>query len=258
MARETLAIGAFDDARRHIAWLLALQAMSRGDPASGCHELRSAEYGGQVPLLPVLARQVGVEPQLVRLALAAQDEVLADRAVREAEERASLNPAVGAITASAAHARGLRHDDLQELSTAAALFNDQARPLLYASALEDLGQAHARRAQNDHGIQALEQALELYHSTGATWDARRVRGRLRSLGVQRRSISIERPLVGWEALTDSELEVARLVSTGLTNAQVAERLYISPHTVGTHLRHIFTKLNVTSRVELTRVALRRE
>jgi DNA-binding CsgD family transcriptional regulator len=47
------------------------------------------------------------------------------------------------------------------------------------------------------------------------------------------------------------------VATGLTNVRVAERLYVSPHTVSTHLRHIFAKLAVTSRVELTRIALRR-
>jgi DNA-binding CsgD family transcriptional regulator len=53
------------------------------------------------------------------------------------------------------------------------------------------------------------------------------------------------------------LEVVRLVAGGLTNAAVAEQLFISPHTVGTHLRHIFTKLDVNSRVELTRASFQR-
>jgi DNA-binding CsgD family transcriptional regulator len=48
--------------------------------------------------------------------------------------------------------------------------------------------------------------------------------------------------------------VARLVAQGLTNRDVAERLFVSPHTVSGHLRHVFTKLDINSRVELTRLA----
>jgi DNA-binding CsgD family transcriptional regulator len=55
-------------------------------------------------------------------------------------------------------------------------------------------------------------------------------------------------------MTDSELAVARLVAEGFTNREVAERLFVSHHTVSAHLRHVFAKLDVNSRVELTRVA----
>ena len=55
-------------------------------------------------------------------------------------------------------------------------------------------------------------------------------------------------------MTDSELAVARLVAQGLTNREVAERLFVSPHTVNSHLRQIFAKLEVNSRVALTRLA----
>jgi DNA-binding CsgD family transcriptional regulator len=50
------------------------------------------------------------------------------------------------------------------------------------------------------------------------------------------------------------LVVAKLVAQGLTNREVAERLYLSPHTVGMHLRHAFAKLEISSRVELARTA----
>ena len=49
-----------------------------------------------------------------------------------------------------------------------------------------------------------------------------------------------------------------LIANGLTNREAAERLFISPHTVSTHLRHVFAKLGINSRVELARLALERE
>ncbi len=55
-------------------------------------------------------------------------------------------------------------------------------------------------------------------------------------------------------MTASELAVARLVADGLTNREVADRLFLSPHTVNSHLRHVFTKLGINSRVELARLA----
>jgi DNA-binding CsgD family transcriptional regulator len=59
---------------------------------------------------------------------------------------------------------------------------------------------------------------------------------------------------GWESLTATELSVIDLVVRGLTNRQAAERLFLSHHTVGFHLRSVFAKLGLTSRVELARVA----
>ncbi len=55
-------------------------------------------------------------------------------------------------------------------------------------------------------------------------------------------------------MTKSELAIAQLVANGLTNRQVADRLFLSPHTVNTHLRGVFAKLGVNSRVDLTRLA----
>jgi len=60
------------------------------------------------------------------------------------------------------------------------------------------------------------------------------------------------------ALTDAESAVARLAAEGNTNREVAEKLFISPHTVNTHLRHIFEKSGVNSRVTPTRIADQRE
>jgi hypothetical protein len=85
IARATLRVD-HSDARRQVTWLLALQAGARGEPNAARDEL------GHDGLLPVLARDVCDEPQLVRLALAASDTALAQRAVGVAERRARLNP----------------------------------------------------------------------------------------------------------------------------------------------------------------------
>jgi DNA-binding CsgD family transcriptional regulator len=57
-----------------------------------------------------------------------------------------------------------------------------------------------------------------------------------------------------EGLTAREMEVLRLVAQGLTNAQIAEQLIVSPHTVHAHVRSIHSKLGVTSRSAVTRYA----
>jgi DNA-binding CsgD family transcriptional regulator len=64
-----------------------------------------------------------------------------------------------------------------------------------------------------------------------------------------------RPRGGWVSLTENELRVARAVAEGLTNAKVAERLFLSRHTIDFHLRQIYCKLGISSRVELTRLVL---
>jgi predicted ATPase/class 3 adenylate cyclase/DNA-binding CsgD family transcriptional regulator len=66
----------------------------------------------------------------------------------------------------------------------------------------------------------------------------------------------KRPATGWASLTPTEGQVVRLVSEGLTNNDVAARLFISPRTVQSHLTHVYTKLGLTSRVQLVREAAR--
>jgi DNA-binding CsgD family transcriptional regulator len=67
----------------------------------------------------------------------------------------------------------------------------------------------------------------------------------------------KRPSTGWGSLTPTELEVVRLVATGLTNPEVGERLFIGRGTVKTHLAHVFTKLGLRTRSELAAEATRR-
>lgn len=67
----------------------------------------------------------------------------------------------------------------------------------------------------------------------------------------------KRPSHGWASLTPTELTVAKAVAEGLTNSQIAEKLFISPGTVRAHLSHIFPKLSISSRAELAAETIRR-
>jgi len=64
----------------------------------------------------------------------------------------------------------------------------------------------------------------------------------------------KRPSSGWQALTPTERDVVRLVSEGLGNNDIATRLFVSPRTVQSHLTHVYTKLGLTSRVQLAQEA----
>jgi DNA-binding CsgD family transcriptional regulator len=66
----------------------------------------------------------------------------------------------------------------------------------------------------------------------------------------------KRPTSGWASLTPTERDVVRLVNDGLANKDIATRLFVSPRTVQTHLTHVYTKLGLTSRVQLVQEAAR--
>jgi DNA-binding CsgD family transcriptional regulator len=241
--------------RRHASWLLALDAMAAGDPESSQQWLCALGDEERKSLLPLFPADIADEAHLVRIAVAAGDRELARATVAAAEQRADANPTLAAIVGTAAHARGLLDEGTKHLEKAVEMLGETSRPLALASALEDLGARRIAAGAEEKAIADFDRALRIYVEAGAAWDARRVRARLRARGVRRRVVGTSgRPDTGWAAMTDSELAVARLVAQGLTNREVAEQLFVSPHTVNSHLRQIFAKLQVNSRVALTRLA----
>ncbi|WP_306325506.1 helix-turn-helix transcriptional regulator [Streptomyces venezuelae] len=243
---------------RHFgAWMLALMADFEGRPDHAMAALDEVMTSPAVDR-PAYAGLIDPAdaPVLVRMALRAGRHERAARAVALAEQRALLNPGLPFLAATAAHARGLLDNDLTALVRAVRLYEDSPRVLARASALEDAGRKLAA-TRRPEAVPYFETALALCARSGAERDAARVRRRLRAAGVRRRP-SAAGLSEAWPELTAAETRVVRLVARELTNQQVAERLSLSPHTVGSHLRRAFTKLDVTSRAELSRLAERRD
>ncbi|MEU6219989.1 AAA family ATPase [Streptomyces sp. NPDC047022] len=192
------------------------------------------------PRIIALAKQVGADDKAV-LVLAALERL---------RER---NPQVPSLAGAVAHARGLLHNDVAALQEAVDTYQKSPRPLAGARAKEDLATALAGRGKRRDAIALLDDALGVYLTSGATYDMARVNGRLDRIGVSRKvrrdARRVDSP---WCALTQSELRVALLVAEGKINREVAAALFLSPHTVDSHLRHIFAKLGLSSRVALTR------
>ncbi|MFH8987799.1 AAA family ATPase [Streptomyces sp. NPDC017940] len=243
--------------RRTGSWMLALMADFEGRPERAMAELDEAKAppGVDRPDLAVALDPADV-PVLVRLALRAGAHERAAQAVAVAERRAVLNPDLTFLAATAAHARGLLDNDLAPLVRAVHLYEDCPRVLARASTLEDAGRKLAATRRSD-AVPYFETALALWAGAGAERDAARVRRRLRAAGVRRRPAQAGLARA-WPELTAAEIRVARLVAQGLTNQQVAEHLSVSPHTVSSHLRRAFTKLDLTARAELTRLVKQRD
>ena len=212
--------------------------------------------GGTYAALPVHRHVLIGEPTasawLARTALAAGQSELATGVARVADELARDNPGLDAVSVAAAHCGGIVGRDPDRLADAVARHPD---PWARASAAEDLGTMLA--AMNDHAaaVAHLDDAFAGYGQVGAERDLARVRSRLRRLGVRRQHrVPAGRPAVGWASLTETERVVAGLVAQGLTNQQAAQQMYVSAHTVGFHLKQVFRKLGIGSRVELARLA----
>jgi DNA-binding NarL/FixJ family response regulator len=133
----------------------------------------------------------------------------------------------------------------EQLRTAVESLRAAQRPLVLACALEDLGTL-LREREPGAAAEAWEEAFETFGSCGAIRDAGRVRQLLRSIGVVRRA----KTTTTASGLTTRELQVVERLALGGTTKQIAADLYLSPHTVITHIRHASAKWNVSSRREL--------
>jgi DNA-binding CsgD family transcriptional regulator len=203
---------------------------------------------GALTFLPMLG------PDLARLAAATDQRERAGGVVGALDAIAALNPGTLGLRAAARRAHGLLGDDPGALLDAAELLHRSGRVLEAARADEDAAAA----VGGDRARELLERAHGVYERSGAVRDLARVEGALRALGVRRGAGGPRRrPATGWEALTETELKVVRLVAERLTNPEIAERMFISRRTVQTHVSHALAKLGVASRRDLAAEAARR-
>ena len=200
--------------------------------------------------------QVYLGPELVRLALPGDPHRA--RSVAEAVSSRAAQMRVASAEGSALLCRGRVDDDPAVLARAVDAFRAAGWLLELATACEASATALARAGDLSAARSRFEEALDLYERLDARRAAARALGSMRAGGLRRGSRAAHRrALKGWEALTEMERQVVRLTVEGLTNREIAERLFVSRRTVQTHLSHAFAKLEVSSRVQLAAAAARR-
>ena len=132
------------------------------------------------------------------------------------------------------------------------------RPVEAALSRMLAGRALSQQGQREHALTELRQAAAALNACGARRYCAAADQELRRMGdhAHRRSRHGRTGHSGIESLTERELQVVHLVVDRRTNAEIADALFVSPKTIETHLRNIFHKLDVSSRVELARTVER--
>jgi DNA-binding CsgD family transcriptional regulator len=157
--------------------------------------------------------------------------------------------------ANALYCRGLLDHDATRLLAAAERYGDAGRPLLSAKALEAAAGDFVCTGDRDQARAAYTRAVEIYTSLGAATDIARLRTSFRAHGIRRGPHAKHRQArSGWDSLTPAETKIAALVEGGLSNPEIAARLFLSRRTVATHVSHILKKLDVHSRIDIAREA----
>ncbi|SCG77424.1 AAA family ATPase [Micromonospora humi] len=185
---------------------------------------------------------------------------LAEAAVR-AGRQDELGVIVRQLTAEArpsdspALAAGLRYatavlapDDHADEAFQKALGADALGLLERAHLQLAYGESLSRRGRPRESRPHLRAAVRTYEALGLAPWTEKARARLRASGERVGALRTD----GIDLLTPQELQIAALAAKGLTNRDIAQRLYLSPRTISSHLYHVFPKLGITSRTELAR------
>jgi DNA-binding CsgD family transcriptional regulator len=232
-------------------WCLGTALTAAGNAARAVPILLEAFGPGLERVLP--ADRPAAATDLVDAQLAHADLPAAQATVGQADAaaaRAGTVPA-RAIAGTARSPVLLAGGDPAAAATAAAEAREAAAgaPLLSARALLAEGKARAAGGERAAAISILTQAHAAFDGFGAVRRRDDAARELRRLGHR-----VLRPAQTTDdhPLTAREREIAKLVASGRTNREIAEELVLSPRTIEAHLRSIYGKLDVRSRVELTR------
>lgn len=256
-------LGAQEDYERHVA--AARARLERGELPFGVNFLRLAEVfqglatgdvegpfaalrvtwdliaarGYQRPwreALPVLTRLS------LRHGLVEQAQVYA----ADATLGGARAPSVLSAVATAKRCEGIVGDDHARIGEAADDLERCERPLFAGCALEEAAEVALRVSDHTAAARYLERARTIYVGLGADGGIARVLRIQEGRAPSRRS----RPRSGWPSVTPSELAVVELVAAGHSNPTIAAKLALSRHTVESHLKQVYRKLGLSSRVAL--------
>jgi DNA-binding CsgD family transcriptional regulator len=199
-------------------------------------------------LLTRCSLALGRQADAARAAACARDTVVPLGGLRMATAMAERAAATMALEAGDAHLAA------QSALASAAAADEVGIPVEAALSRSLAGRALARAGEPERAVDELDAAAAALHACGAWRYRDAAELELRRLGrhVSRRSNPGDVSGVGVASLTQRERQIADLVVARYTNPEIAATLFLSPKTVETHLRHIFHKLDVTSRVEVAR------
>jgi len=167
------------------------------------------------------------------------------RAALEAARGFGLPRALGVTLRAAGLVEGGERG-LDLLAEAVTVLERSQAPVELARALTDHGAALRRAGQRARARAQLERGLDLAHH----WGARRIAGQARAELVAAGAKPRRDAITGRDALTASELRVARLAAAGKTNREIAQELFITTKTASAHLSRAYRKLDVTRRNQL--------
>jgi DNA-binding CsgD family transcriptional regulator len=228
-------------------WLAA----ARGDIATALNRLGPVARGAtrSCNYYPLWPCWMGM---FFEIGTAAGDGAFSEVVVNVAELAAARNPGVASFEGLALNVRGRSKGDLAMIARSADVLARSPRPLLRAYGADCYGRTLLAEGDRAGALAQLDRAWDDYHRTDARVYRAEVQRVMREAGVRRDkwSTATARPDTGWASLTEAERRVAVLIAEGHTNRSAAAELGLSVNTIGTHLRLVFSKLGVQSRVQL--------
>lgn len=202
--------------------------------------------------LQARASLVLVGGDLARLAIESGDEALGMRVASELAGLVERSPDDLTVRGRERRARGLIDRDPGALRDAVEVFDRLGHRFETALVRVELAELLVAQGESGEAAHLFDESLACYDDIGALPEADRVRAHLARLTPSKgRRPAPRRAVSGWEALTPTEHEVVEEVCAGRSNPQVAERLGISRRTVEAHLRSIYAKVGVSTRLALS-------
>ncbi|GAA4663392.1 response regulator transcription factor [Amycolatopsis dongchuanensis] len=225
------------------SWALACLDLAEDRAADAVDRLRDVVVGGTDPFVRVLAT-----PQFVEAAVRSGDHASAVKALEvfESWARSTGGPAHLALSQRCRALLATGEEADERYREALRLHRRADRPFELAKTELFYGERLRRDRKPRDARKYLRGAWQTFQRYEAAYWADRARAELRAAGE-----AVEHPAPPELDLTPQQAQISKLVAEGATNREIAAQLFLSPRTVEHHLRNIFAKLGIRSRVELT-------